>query len=221
MSQNWTALLSLIVVLHITPKRYKWRYSHAKAPPPILERRNEESPKLFIRYLKENWNIICNFNQFENQFLNNIELLSWNQRFYILSLFFFTNFNHYWIKYIWVVLQTTLIILFLFKFYIHTNNETLVKITNYQNHKLSKLQINEIANHTAHNDHHLKYFHRFYTNYHILYHHLLFIFITFYYVNVHLLLLFWYYMVSTNLAASYFICIWSDWQLQKSIPVLF
>lgn len=70
MSQNWTALLSLIVVLHITPKRHKWRYSHTKAPPPVLERRNEESPKLFIRYLKENWNIIHNFNQFENQFLN-------------------------------------------------------------------------------------------------------------------------------------------------------
>ena len=45
-----------------------------------------------------------------------------------------------------------LFILFFFKLYLYTNIETLFKITNCQYTKLSKLQINEIANHTTHNN---------------------------------------------------------------------
>ena len=140
MSQNWTALLSLIVVLHITPKRHKWRYSHTKAPPPVLERRNEGSPKCIYQILerKLKYDFIISTNLKTN--FSIAKSLSWNQWFYILSLFFFINFNHYWIKCIWVVLQTTLHPFLFLVLFIHEYRNA------FQNHKLSVYQMVKITN---------------------------------------------------------------------------
>ena len=143
MSQNWTALISLIVVLHITPIKTQMTILSYESTATCFRK---EKWRISEMYLSDTWkkteiSFIISTNLKTN--FSIAKALSWNQWFYILSLFLFTNFNHYWIKCIWVVF-TDNSSSFYFLSFIYTqiskrfSKSQIIKITNCQNYKLTK-----------------------------------------------------------------------------------